>query len=226
MTNVEWPLPVPDALGPNVGADDVADAVLVILDIWTPYYVAMISGRVQAAGKIGGRSQPNAPLPPFGKWINEDEFRNVGTGRPAAYEVRVPATVGEPELRGNGNYDVTWRCQVNVQYWGTDWQEARDGASWYEKAVRWSILQHGALAGFANRTNWKGTSFQRGGHSSSRTEGIAVIGFDVRVRNTFDVTRGPTEVPSPPVVPDQDPTVETTAATIENVGPGGDLQED
>jgi hypothetical protein len=226
MTNVEWPLPQPDSLGPNLGADDVADAVVATLDEWTPFYVAMISGRVTAAGKIGGRSQPTTPLAPFGHWINEDEYRNVGTGRPAGYEVRVPATVGEPRRKGSGLYVATWRVQVNVQYWGTDWQESRDGTSWYEKATRWSILQHRSLGGFANSTTWKGTSFQRGGHSSSRTEGIAVIGFDVEVLDSINDTRGPATVPAPPLVPDQDPTVATTSVTLTNAGTGPLPSED
>lgn len=226
MTNTAWPLPVPDALGPIVGADDVADAVVATLKEWSPYYVAMVSGRVQGADKIGGRSQPSAPIEQFSKWISEDEYRNVGSGRPASYEVRVPATVGVPERKGTGLYIATWRTQVTVQYWGTDWQEARDGTSWYEKVVRWSLLQHKSLGGFAQSTKWIGSSYARGGHTSSRTEGQCVMGFDVKVFDVVDDTRGPKVVPVPAVVPDQDPTVESTVVTLDNVGPDGELEED
>lgn len=226
MTNAYWPLPVPDALGPLIGADDVAEAVEATIELWSPFYIGAISGRLVDAAKIGGRSQPAAPLKPFGKWRNESEFRTIGTGEPAAYQVRVPATVGDPHLKGNGLYVVTWRAQVSVQFFGTNWREARDGTSWYEKAVRACVLQHRSLGGFANGTFWRGAQYAGIEHSSSRTEGQAVLGFDVEVLSVTDVFRGPKEVPVPALVPEQDPTVETTSVTVTNVRPTGTLEED
>lgn len=225
-TNAYWPLPEPDALGPLIGADDVADAVEATLATWAPFYVGALSGRLQAAGKIGGRSQPSAPLHVFGKWTNEGEYRSIGTGTPAAYEVRVTGTVGEPQRQGTGLYIATWRSQVTVTAFGTTWQEARDFTSWYEKIVRWSLMQHKSLGGFAQTTKWVGVAYQLIEHSSSRSLGQVVIGLDVRVPDVLNDTRGPAEVPVPPLVPAQDPTAETITATVTNAGPGGDLQED
>jgi hypothetical protein len=45
------------------------------------------------------------------------------------------------------------------------------------------------------------------------------------VNNVLDRTRGPKEVPDPPVVPPMDPTVEITSVTVTNVGPTGPLED-
>lgn len=219
MTNVYWPLTVPDSLGGVVGADDVRDAVRATIETWAPFYVAVISDRLATAGLIGGPGQNPAPLPDFGEWKNEPTFRNIGSGQPAAFLVRVPATVGTPDTQGNGQVIATWRCQVTVQVFGTQWEEAADLASWYEKAVRLSVMQHKSLGGFANSTKWMGNQYSGKEHSSSRTEGLIVMAFDVKVGNVIDVSRGPATVPVPPVVPAPDNTVATTSVTIANDGP-------
>lgn len=224
-TNPYWPLPSPDSLGGMIGADDVAEAIEATILEWSPYYLAVLSTRLLDAGKIGGHDQPTAPLKPFGKWRNESDKRSIGTGTPASFEVRVPATVGDPYLDDARRYIATWRAQITVQTFGTSWQNARDFTSWYEKAVRWSILQHRSLGDFAMSTKWRGAQYSGKEHSSSRTEGQAVLGFDVQVRDVTDLGRGPATVPTPPVAPPQDPTVETTSVTVTNVGPTGSLED-
>jgi hypothetical protein len=118
---------------------------------------------------------------------------------------------------------ATWRATVSVTVFGTSWQQARDMTSWYEKVVRWCILQHRSLGGFALMTTWAGTQYREIDHSSSRALDEAIIGFDVKVAETIDVGRGPASVPVPPFVPPQDPTLETVTATVAAVGPTGDL---
>lgn len=208
MTNIFWPPPTPDSLGPLLGADDVRDAIKATLDTWTPYYIAIESERLVGAGKIGGANQPTNPLPIFGTWVNELTHRNVGTGQPAAYEVTCPGTVGPPELSGVQQC-ATYAGVIRVQVFGTDWQEAADLTSYYEKAVRWAILQHRSLGHFAQATKWVGTAYEGIAHSSTRTEGIATCRYDVRVLNVTQVDRGPATVPAQPWVaaPPQDPTV-------------------
>ena len=101
-----------------------------------------------------------------------------------------------------------------MQVFGTTWEEAADLGSWYEKVVRWCILQHRSLGGVAMSTKWMGNQYSGKEHSSTRTEGLIVMGFDVKLGNVIDVGRGPAEVPSPPVAPAPDPTVESTVVTV------------
>lgn len=213
-TNVAWPLPQPDALGELVGADDVRRAVKETILKWSPYYLAIVSQRLVSAGIIGSARKPDSPLEPFGTWVNEPEFRSLGTGEPAAFLVTVPATVGSPELQGNRQYRVTWRAQVVLQIFGTSWEEAADRTSWYEKATRWSILQHRSLGEFATGTKWAGNQYSGKVHTSTRTEAQCVMAFDVGVANAIEI-RGPgNTVPEPFLPPADDPTVTSTITTV------------
>lgn len=214
FTAQPFPLPLPDSLGAMVGADDVRDAVKATVDLWSPYYVGIVSQRLAAAGRIGGAGQNPNPLPNFGTWVNEPSFRSIGTGQPAAYLVTVSGTVGKPHLQGNGQTLACYRAQVQVQTFGTSWQEAADLTSWYAKAVRWSVGQHRSLGGFANNTAWIGESYSAVEHSSSRTEGRVVVGFDVTIGDVMDVNRGPATVPGGGGPPTQDPTVETVIVDL------------
>lgn len=215
MTNPYWPLPTPDSLGEIIGADDVRDNVKATIDTWAPFYLSALSARLATAGRIGGKGQPNNPLPSFGTWTNQPAHRSWGTGQPAAYLVTVPATSGTPDLQGNRKYIAIWRVQVNIQVFGTTWQEAADLVSWYEKVVRWCVLQHRSLGGFAMSTKWAGVQYSATVHDSSRTLGQAVIGFDVQVGDVIDLGRGPSTVPTG--IPPQDPTVETVIVDLTRV---------
>lgn len=213
MTNIYWPLPEPNSLGGIIGADDVRDAIKATILLWSPFYLMAISETLAAQNRIGGTSggfkQPPNPLPQFGTWVNEPTHRNFGTGEPAAFLVTVPATVGVPDLQSSGQYIATWRAQVEVQVFGTSWEEAADLSSWYEKVVRWCILQHRSLGGLAMTTKWTGASYSGTQHTSTRTVGEVAMGFDVMVEDVADVNRGPQTVPSPLAIPAQDPTVKT-----------------
>ncbi len=213
-----WTPPQPDSLGALVGADDVRDAVKATIDKWSAYYLGVLSGRLEAAGRIGNaKGLPTAPLPTFGTWVNEPNWRSIGTGQPAAFLVTVPATVGSPVEQGTGEVMATWRAQVSVQVFGTTWQNAADLTSWYEKAVRWCILQHRGLGDFAQATKWMGTSYSGKEHSSSRTEGRAVLGFNVVVTDAIEMFRGPKTVPTTAGPPAPDPTVETVIFDLTRV---------
>lgn len=214
--NPYWPLPSPDALGGLIGADDVRNAVKDTILTWSPYYLAVVSQRLVADGLIGGNNRVNAPLPDFGTWENEPEFRSLGTGQPAAFLVTSPSTVGTPSLEGNRTYRATWRAQVVLQVFGTQWEEAADLTSWYEKATRWCILQHRSLGQFAIGTKWVGNQYSGKVHTSSRTEAQCVMAFDVAVADVIDV-RGPSTVPAVPGPPNQDPTVLTTGIELVKV---------
>lgn len=215
MTNPAWPLPSPDALGPMVGADDIRDAVKATIDAWSPYYLGVISQRLTAAGRIlpGRKTQ----LPNFGHWRNDPQHRNLGAGQPAACLVTVPATVGVPKRMGTGLVWATWRSQVHVVVYGTDWQEAADLTSWYEKAVRWCILQHRSLGGVANTTTWVGSQYSMVQQTGTRTVDQVVLGFDVVVPDVVDTTRGPIEPPKLPTPPTPDPTVEDVVLDLVKV---------
>ena len=213
-----WPTPTPDQLGAMIGADDVRDNVKATILTWSDYYLGVLSTRLAAAGRIGGVvdgvKQPPNPLPSFGKWVNEPKFRNLGTGEPASFLVTVPATTGTPVLQGNREYIATWRVQVEVRVFGTSWEEAADLTSWYEKVVRWCVLQHRSLGGFAMGTKWIGVQYTGEEHTSTRTVGRAVLGFDVEVADVTDV-RGPSIVPTVP--PGDDPTVLTEIITLTRI---------
>lgn len=217
MTNAYWPLPTPDSLGEIIGADDVRDNVKATIDKWAPYYLGVLSGRLAVLGRIGGAKQPNNPLPSFGTWTNQPTHRSWGTGQAAAYLVTVAATVGTPDLQGNRQYIATWRSHVNLQVFGTTWQEAADLVSWYEKVIRWCILQHKGLDDFAMTTKWAGVQYSATEHSSTRTLGQAVIGFDVQVGDVIDISRGPKTVPTNAGPPPQDPTVEEVIVGLTRV---------
>lgn len=213
--NPSWPVAAPDGLGPILGADDVRDAVNTTIGTWAPYYLSVLGARLAAAGLIGGPSQLPDPLPPFGQWTNELNYRNVGVGYSPAYEVTCPGTVGKPALKGT-TVTVVYACAVRVQVFGTDWQTTADATSWYEKAVRAALLQHRSLGGFAQATAWQGTAYHEVDHSSTRTEGVATLRFDVTVLDTLDVSRGPASLPAPPwSPPPTDPTATTTVLEVE-----------
>lgn len=207
--NPNWPTPIPDALGPLVGADDVRDALKATIDLWSAYYLNVVSQRLFVANRIGGTNQPPNPLPNFGTWVNEPSFRSIGSGQPAACLVTCPGTVGTPDAQGTGKVRASWRGIAVVQVFGTDWQEAADLTNWYEKCIRWCVLQHRSLGGFAAATKWTGSAYSAIEHSSTRTEGRVQVGFDVDVPNVIDMTRGPA-TPTPPGPPPADPTVEFT----------------
>lgn len=214
--NSYWRLPQPDSLGELVGADDVRNAVKATILEWSPYYLAIVSSRLEDSGIIGGQSQQDAPLPDFGVWENDPEHRSLGTGQPAAFLVTVPATVGSPDVQGSGQIRTTFRAQVVLQVFGTTWEKAADLTSWYEKAARWCILQHRSLGGFAASTKWIGNQYSGKIHTSTRTEAQAVMAFDIQVANAIEIGRGPQAVPSLPLPPDDDPTVATTVTTVTN----------
>ncbi len=216
-TNPYWPLPAPDSLGGMVGADDVRNAVKCTIETWAPYYIAVLSQRLADAGRIGGASQNPDPLPNFGKWVNDPENRSFGTGKPAAFLVTSPATSGTPSRRGDGNYWATWRVQINVQVYGTSWEDAADLTSWYEKVVRWCLLQHASLDGTAKVTKWAGIRYAGKIHSATRTEGQAICAYDVVAANVVNDSRGPASPPVPQVPPPDDFTVLTTSVTLDKV---------
>jgi hypothetical protein len=205
QTNPYWPTATPDSIGPIIGADDVRDAVNTVIATWAPYYLGVLSAKLVAAGKL----QAGTHLPAFGKWVDEPDFRSLGTGQPAACLVTSPGTVGQPVLQASGLYIATWRVQVAVQVFGTDWQQAADRTSWYEKAVRLSVLQNRSLGGFANATLWAGSAYERRWHEQTRTEGVATLGFDVEVFDVTSVLGGPDVVPDNFDVPPSNPTALT-----------------
>lgn len=215
--SIPFPAPIPDSLGPLLGADDVRDAVKATIDEWSEYYLSVISQRLAAADRIGGQSQNPNPLPNFGTWVNDPTQRNFGTGQPAAFLVTVAATVGAPDVQGDGMVRAVWRANVSIQAFGTDWQEAADLTSWYEKCVRWCIQQHRSLGGFSTGSKWIGTSYSSKDHTSTRTLGIAAIGFDIGVANVINVRRGPATVPTQPGPPAQDPTVDDVIVELTKV---------
>jgi hypothetical protein len=211
VTNTAWPLPLPDALGNLLGADDVRDAVKATIDLWSPYYLGVLSQRLAAANRIGGQVdgviQPPNPLPSFSVFTNEPTHRNLGSGCAADYRVTCPGTVGEPHVEGSGYVRATYRANVAVDVFGTDWQSTADLTSWYEKVVRWCIVQHRALGGIANASKWIGSEYKPVDHTSTRTQGQVMLGFNVAVAETVFVN-GPTTIPTTPGPPTDDPTVE------------------
>jgi hypothetical protein len=219
--NEFWPLPYPDQLGPNIGADDIRDAVKATILEWSSYYLSILSSRLAAAGSIGSSGQNDNPLPDFGEWVNAPEYRTYGTGKPACFLVTVNQTVGEPQLQGKRQYIATWRAQVLVQVFGSSWEDAADLVSWYDKVARWCILQHRSLGGLAMSTKWAGVQYRGTEHESTRTVAQAIQGYDVQVANVIDVARGPATVPLLPEPPPFDPTVESTVVTITN-GPANE----
>jgi hypothetical protein len=216
-TNPYWPLPIPDSLGPLVGADDVRDSLKATIDEWSPFYLAVISSRLAEAQRIGGPSQAPNPLQSFGTWVNEPEARSWGTGMPACYLVTCPGTIGEPRIEGSRKVWATWRAQVIVNVFGTDWQLTADLTSWYEKAVRASVLQHGSLGGISDKTRWVGNTYAGKEHEGNRVFGQLVMGFDVLTPDVIDLSRGPATVPDPPIPPPDDPTVETVDVAVDRV---------
>lgn len=217
--NPYWPLPLPDSIGALVGADDVRNAVKNTILEWSSYYLAIVSQRLVAQGRIGGTNLVGAPLPGFGTWDNDPQFRSLGTGMPAAFLVTTPATVANSiELQGNRQYRAAWRAQVNLWVYGTTWEMADDITSWYEKAVRLCLLQHRTLGNqFATGTKWVGNSYTSEIHDSTRTIGKCAMAFDVLVNGPVIEVRGPATLPVPAVSLPDDPTVNTVDITLARV---------
>jgi hypothetical protein len=215
LYNVFWPLPQPDSVGPIIGADDVRERMRYIIEKWSPYYISILSQRLEAAGLIGADSPNDAPLPMFGSWVNQPEFRTYGTGISPTFLVTVPEVVGKPCLQGNGLYIAVYRAQVVVQVFGTNWEEAADTVSWYEKVIRWSVLQNRSLEQFAMSTAWDAVTYRGDEHDGTRTVAQAVMYFNVQVRDVISVNFPVGAVPFPPDPPPQDPQVERTVVTFD-----------
>lgn len=217
--NVFWPLRQPDPVGPIIGADDVRDRVKHIIEKWSPYYIATVSERLEDGGKIGGDGQMDAPLPDFGVWTNEPQYRTFGTGQSPSFLVTVPQIIGEPVCRSDGSYIAVFRAQVITEVFGTTWEEAADLIAWYETVVRLCILQNRSLEQFAMSTKWSGMTIRSEEHDGTRTRAQAVSLFDVQVGNVINVLFSPTEPPFPPEPPPPDETVESTLVTVLRVPP-------
>lgn len=214
--NPTWPLLEPDLVGPIRGADDVRDALTATIDAWSPFYLGVLSKRLAAESRIGGKGQPRNPLPGFGHWRNTPNYRSLGAGMPAAFLVTTQATHKGPEVKGDGNIWATWRAECQVVLFGTTWQQAADVTSWYEKVVLLSVLQHRNLGTVAQTTKWVGSSYRPLEHTSARTLDMAAIGFDVTLANVLNVRGGPKTVPTTPT-PGQDETVDEVIVTLDKV---------
>jgi hypothetical protein len=217
--NRYWPSAAPDPLGPLLGADDVRDATRAVIETWSPYYLSIVSQRLLAAGKLGeGSPYPN-PLRDFEYWTLEPSNRAGGTGSSPVFLVTVPNTIGKPRLRGNGTYISVWRSQVLVDVYGKTWEAAADLVSFYEKAVRLSVLQHRSLGGLAMSTSWQGTQLRASEHAGTRVEAQAILAFDVQVDGSASILGAPAAPLAPAQPPPADPTVETTVVQVSNGDP-------
>lgn len=218
-TNPAWPLPEPDAIGPLVGADAARDAIKATIELWTPFYLANVSARLLAAGKIGTKTSPvkSPQLATWGTWRNEPNFRSLGTGQPAAFLVTVAGTVGKPKIQATGLVLATYRAHVTVQVFGTTWQEALDLASWYETVARACVMQHRSLGGVtAAPTYWVGSNYAVEEHTATRSVAKATLGFDVTLPDIINVLRGPSVPPATPT-PGQDETVDEVVVDLTRV---------
>lgn len=209
-SNPVWPVPEPDAAGPIRGADTARDAVRDTIDLWSPYYLGVLSKRLAATGRI------QKPLQHFGHWRNTPSYRSIGTGQPAAFMVTVAATMKDPDVQANGLVIATWRTQVRVLVYGTTWQQASDRTAWYEQAVLLSVLQHRGLGGVAKATKWAGSAYAVAEHTSTRTVQQVTIGLDVTLDNVLSVRAGPATPPTSGT-PGQDPTADDVVVNLTKV---------
>lgn len=185
---------VDDAYGPIYGGHSVQIAVVNTLKKWLPAYIADVNRH------LGGDILP---------YLTPESFRPP-TDRPweADLDVQitcvVPGTTGTPKRSNETGIQSCWKADLDVfVYAGTDWQETLAITYAYGACARAAIVQHPALTGLAQTTNWLGESYFKGPDTGSRYSGIATINFEVNILNTVNQFAGP---PSPEFAADGTPT--------------------
>jgi len=201
VSNAAFPQPGPTVFGPMVGASDVREAMSATVQTWAGAYIAEMAALTGAA------------LSPFQSWKVLYEYRTLPASEAPACWVTCTGTHGRPERQGNGRYMADWAVDVSVVVNGTTWDEAADRTAAYVTAVRTAILQHGSLGGLAQSTTWLGERYTAVDHSATRTLGVGLIAFGVRVDNVVNASAGPA---TPTAGPALAPTIATGRVAVVN----------
>lgn len=159
-----------------VSGADVAAAARATLEAHLPRQLAV---------GVGGRK----PVPAPTRYDEVPTFDAIRRVKRSTLAVSVPRTIGEPQRFGDGSYDVNWLLSVAVWHEQTDDLPLLTAAYDYVAAVRATLLSHQTLGGIASQVVWTDESVDLvGDEQSTKTLGLGICEFSVRVPGVVDET--------------------------------------
>lgn len=127
------------------------------------------------------------PLPAPTSYDAVPTFEAIRRVKRSVLAISVPRTVGSPERFGDGTYDALWLLSVAVWHEQAADMPLLTTAGDYNAAVRATLLAHQSLGGLATQTTWTEESTDLvGDEQSTRTLGLGICEFAVRVPNVAD----------------------------------------
>lgn len=135
--------------GPIVTAETVRQGVVTFLRAWVSSYIAEVS---RQAGLT-------TCLPPFRSYASS-ATPGVPDDELPVCVVAAPATVGDPQILGDGTVTAQWAVGVGCVASRPTRDAAGAVAALYAAAVRAAVLQHPSLGGFAEAVDWAGEDIE------------------------------------------------------------------
>lgn len=180
--------------GPVVTGEDVENAVIGTLRLWTPAYVAEISAH-------SGRGR--ATLPKFRSFTSAAEADAWPEDQLPACVVVSPGLYRQPWKDGNGKYRAQWDVALAAICSGSDRASTLKLLRLYCAALRLTALQNPSLGGFGEGVTWLDESYDDSlGFEDSRTIAMGLVRLAVEVSSVVSSFGGLKQVPTDP---DADP---------------------
>jgi hypothetical protein len=174
--------------GRIITRNDVRDATIEHLQLWTPAYIGEVA--VQ-------RNKGRCDLPEFRsfRFSTSDVDKWAEEQLPACVVV-CPGLSDEPLRQGNGLYDSEFGVGVGVIVSGRDEQSTDELVGIYCAAVRAAMVQHQSLGGFASGVRWiDEDAISNLGFDDSRTIAGGRVILGVGVDSVVDSFGGPKSPP-------------------------------
>jgi hypothetical protein len=211
--------PLTPKLGAFLGPADVRRAVLSTLSAWSATYLW------EAKRRTDHLDLEDPLATSFDGWVNEPGVSAVNPGMTPRYVVSVPGSLGTPRRAGDGTYRATWRVVVDLWLYGPDYQTTEDLLGWYVAALRECLVQHGALGGIAEHTEWLAEAYAPAAPPTAfHSWGRASLTLGVTIDGMMSAYTAPATPPTNPIAePAGLPRVSNTKITVTTIPPGGTL---
>lgn len=199
---------MPNVFGPMVDGTMVEIAAEETIKIWLPTYLAEYERRHDIPAKT---------LPALRSFASATEFDHWPEEQLPGCIVISAGLLSPPERYGDGMMSAEWACGVAVLTSGQDRTQSLRLAKIYIACIRWLMLQHPSLGGFATEVRWVDETYDDMAPEMDRTLANGILQLGVRVENVVDARTGPITVPTPdPYTPPPEPhTVETVFIKVD-----------
>jgi hypothetical protein len=175
--------------GAIVTAEDVADAAVENLRLWSPAYIAEVSAQ-------SGRPRcGDGALPAFRSIDVASSFSKFAEDQVPACVVVCPGLGDTPIRGGDGAYLAEWSLGLGVVVSGRDRQSTDELVRLYSAAVRAAMLQNPSMNGFAQGCRWIDEDYDELGFDDSRTIAAGIVSLGVEVNEVVNCFGGPKSPP-------------------------------